>query len=150
MRSWHKKRCCWNCWGNHNILQCTRTLLKEKEKGDAHVTFDDGSAFFPHTTSHNLSRFVSSLEDVFFRDDEFDVYIDTKDDASQHHVDFLSTMCDAHYDSVDQNNRDNCFLRIALFGPRDDTNVEYEIVDFSVMSNMHNNHIDTVGMDHHQ
>ena len=62
------------CGGDHHILQCTRTLLKEKEKGDTHVTFDDESAFFSHTPGLTLSHFVSSLEDVYFQSDEVDIY----------------------------------------------------------------------------
>ena len=72
------KKNCWNCGGDHDILQCLRTLLKEKEKGDTHVTFDDESAFLSHTPILTKSHFASSPEDVYFLGDEFDVYIFTK------------------------------------------------------------------------
>ncbi len=32
---------CWNCGGDHHILQCTRSILKEKEKGGHTDTFYD-------------------------------------------------------------------------------------------------------------
>ena len=64
-----KKKLYWNCGGRH-ILQCTRTLLKEKEKGETHVTFDDESAFFSHATGLTLSHFVSSPKDVYVQSDE--------------------------------------------------------------------------------
>jgi len=72
--------------GDHRILQCTRTLLKEKGKGDTRVTFDDESAFFSQTHGLTLPHFVSSLEDVYFQGDEFDVYSDTKESDLNNHV----------------------------------------------------------------
>jgi len=48
--------------------------LKEKEKGETHVTFDDESAFFSHTTGLTLSHFASSSKDVHFQSDEGDIY----------------------------------------------------------------------------
>jgi hypothetical protein len=64
--------------------------LKENEKGDTHVAFDDESAFFSHTPGLTLSHFVSSPEDVHFQGDEFDVYSDTKEADLQHRVAFIS------------------------------------------------------------
>jgi len=87
------------------MLQCPQTLLKEKEKGDARITFDDESVFFSHTLGLTLSLFVSSPEDMYFQSDEFDVYSNIKEDDLQNHVAFLSSMCDDCYDSVDQNDR---------------------------------------------
>ena len=52
--------------------------MKEIEKGDNHVTFDDKSAFFSHTSGLTLSHFVSSPKDVYFQSDEFDVYNNSK------------------------------------------------------------------------
>jgi hypothetical protein len=97
-----------------------------------------------------LSHFVSSPEDVYFKGDEFDVYCDTKEDDLQHHVAFLSSMCDDCYDNVDKNNRDCSFLRFAPCDPHDDTDFEYETLDFIVMPNMNDTYIDVAGMDHHQ
>jgi hypothetical protein len=72
------------------MLQCPQTLLKEKEKGDARITFDDESVFFSHTLGLTLSHFVSSHEDGYFQSDEFDVYNKNTEDEPQHHVAFLS------------------------------------------------------------
>ena len=80
--------------------------MKENEKGDTHVTLDDESAFFSHTLGLTLSHFVSSPEDMHFQGDKFDVYSDTKEADLQHHVAFISSMCDDCYDSVDENYRD--------------------------------------------
>jgi len=106
--------------------------LKEKKKGDAHVTCDDESACFSHTHGLTLSHFVSSPEDVYFKGDEFDVYCDTKEDDLQHHVAFLSSMCDDCYDNVDQNNRDYSFLRVAPCDSNNDSDIEYEITDLRI------------------
>ncbi len=42
-----RKKYCWNCGGDHHILQHTRTILKEKEKRGHTDTYVDESAFFP-------------------------------------------------------------------------------------------------------
>ena len=139
----------WNYGGDHNILKCTRTLLKEKEnkKGDTHVTFDNESAFFSHTLGLTLSHVVSSPEDVYFQSNEFDVYSNTKEDDLQHPVAFLSSMRDDCYRSVDQNDRNYSFLRFASCDSHDDTYIEYETLDFSIVSNMNDVSIDVSGMD---
>ena len=55
----------------------------------------------------------------------FTLYSDTKEDDLQHHVAFLSSMCDDCNDNFDQNNRDYSFPRFAPCNPRDDIDVEY-------------------------
>jgi hypothetical protein len=122
--------------------------LKEKEKGDIHVTFDDESAFFSHTRGLTLSHFFSSPEDVYFEGDEFDVYSDIKEDDLQRCFSFLNVrglLC-----TVDQNNRDYSFLRFAPCDPRDDTYVEYGTLYFHVVSNMNDTYIIVASMYHHQ
>ena len=136
------KKICQNCGGDHHILQCTRTLLKEKEKEDTHVTFDDESAFFSHTSGLTLSHFVSSPEDVYFQSEEVDLYIKNTEDEPQYHVAFLSSMCDDCYDSVDQNERDYSFLRLGSCDCSADSDIEYETLDFGAMSNMNDISID--------
>ena len=124
--------------------------MKEKDKGDTHVTFDDESAFFSHTPGLTLSHFVSSPANAYFQVDEFDVYSDTKEEDLHHHVAFLSSMCDDRYDRVGQHVRDYSFLRFAPCDSHDDTFSEYETHDFSVKSNMNDVYIDVAGMDHLQ
>ena len=141
---------CWNCGGYHHILQCTRTLLKEKEKGDTRVTFDDESALFSHTSGLTLSHFISSHEDVYSQCDEVDAYSKNTEDEQQYNVAFLSSMCDDCCDSVDQNERDYSFLRLKPCDFPDDSDIEYETLDFMVMSNMNDVFIDVSGMDYLQ
>ena len=82
--------------------------------------------------------------------DEFDVYSDTKEVDLQHHVTFISSMCDDCYDSVDVNYRDYSFPRFAPCDSNDDSYIEYETLDFSIMSNLNDDNIDVSGMDHLQ
>jgi hypothetical protein len=77
--------------------------LKENKKGDSHVTFDDESAFFSHTRGLSLSHFVSSPKDVHFQGGAFDVYNDAKEADLQHHVAFMSSMCDDCYRKKERN-----------------------------------------------
>jgi len=122
-------------------------MLKEKEKGDTHLTIDDKSAFFTHTPGLTLSHFVTSPEDVHFQGDDLDVYSDTKEGDLQHHVAFLSSTCHDCYDNVDQDDRDYSFFRFAPCNSNDDSHIEYETLDFSIMSNMKGNGIDVSDMD---
>jgi hypothetical protein len=117
--------------------------LKEKEKGDTHVTFDDESAFFSHTLDLTLAHFNYSPEDVYFQCDEVDVYSKNTNDEPQYHVAFLSSMCYDCYESVDQNERDYSFLRLDSCDlPNNNSDIEYETLNFSVMSNMDDDFID--------
>jgi hypothetical protein len=59
-------------------------------------------------------------------------------------------MCDDCYDSVDQNERDYSFLRLESCDFPYDLDIEYETLDFSVMSNMNDVFIDVSGMDYLQ
>ena len=140
---------CWNCGGYHHILRCTRTLLKENEKGDDHVTLDDIITFLSHTLGLALSHFVSP-EDVYFQSGEVDVHNKNKEDEPHHNIAFLSSMCDDCYDSVDGNVRDHSFLRFESCDFPDDKDPKYETLDFSVMSNMDNVLIDISTMDYPQ
>jgi hypothetical protein len=67
--------------------------LKEKEKGDYHVTFDDENEFFSHTPGLTLYHFVSSSKDVYVQGDEFDVYSATTKSDLQHHMLLLFRQC---------------------------------------------------------
>jgi hypothetical protein len=124
--------------------------LKDKEKGDAHVTLDDASAFPSHTNGLTLSRFVSSPEDVYFQNDEVDVYSKNAEGDSQYHVAFLSSMCDDCYECADQNDCDYSFLRFETCDSLDDTDIEYGTFDFSVMQNMKDVFIDVSGRNYFQ
>ena len=121
--------------------------MKKKKKGDAHVTFDDERALFSHTPGLILSHFVSSPEDVYFQSDEFYVYSKNTKDEPQHHVAFLSSMCDDCYDNVDQNNRDYSFLRFAPCDFNEESDIKYETLDVSRMSNVNDDNIEVSGMD---
>ena len=59
-----KKRYCWNCGGDRHILQCPRTVLKDKEKGDSNVNFDDEGAFLSRTTGLEMSMLNIAQEEV--------------------------------------------------------------------------------------
>ena len=121
-------------WGDHHILQCTRSLLKEKEKEETHhVSFDDESAFFSPTTGLTLSHFVSSPEDVYVQSDEGNIFSNNTKDEPRHHATFLSSMCGGCYENVDQNERDYSFLRLDSCECSDDSDIQYETLDFSVM-----------------
>ena len=122
--------------------------MKEKEKGDAHVTFEDESAFFSHTLGLTLSHFVFSPKNVYFQSDEFDVYNNSNEDDLQHHVAFLSSMCEDCYATVDQNDRDYSFLRFRSRDSHDDTYTECETLDFSIMTNVNDVSIDVSGVNH--
>ena len=128
--------------GGHHILQRIRTLLKGKEKGETHITFDEESAFSSHTPSLKLSHFVSSPEDVYIQSDECYIYINNTEDKSRYHAAFLSSMCGGCYENVDQNERDYSFLRLDSCECFDDSDIQYETLDFSVMSD-----IDGFGID---
>jgi hypothetical protein len=56
-------------------------------------------------------------------------------------------MCDDYYDSVDQNDRDYSFLQPAPCDSNYDSDIEYETLDFSIISNMNDDDIDVSGMD---
>jgi hypothetical protein len=80
--------------------------LKEKEKGKAHVTFDDESAFFSHNVGLTLSHFVSSPEDVYVQSDEANISSNNTEDEPHFHAAFLSSMGVGCFENADQNERD--------------------------------------------
>jgi hypothetical protein len=95
-----RKKYCWNCGGDHHIIQCTRTILKEKEKGGYKETVDDESAFFSevHFDGLHVSKFSSSPEDVYFPCGDFESY--NNNDEIMHHAAFSYTVpdvCDNDY-----------------------------------------------------
>jgi len=106
--------------------------------------------FFSHTTSLTLSHIISSLEDVCLQSDEGDLYSKNTEDEPQYHEAFLSSMCDDCYDNVDQNQHDYSFLRLESCKCSDDSDIQYETLDFNVMSNVNNNFIDDSGMHYSQ
>jgi hypothetical protein len=59
-------------------------------------------------------------------------------------------MRDDCYDNVNQNDRDNYFLRFAPCDSNDDSDIEYETLDFSTMSNMNDDNTVVSGMDQFQ
>jgi hypothetical protein len=128
--------------GGRHILQCTRTLLEEKEKGETHVSFDDESAFFSHTTGLTLSHFVSSPEYVNVQSDEGNIYSNNIEDEPRYRAAFLSSMCGGCHENVDQNERDYSFLRLDSCECSDDSDIQYETLDFIGMSD-----IDDFGID---
>jgi len=95
----NRKKCCWNCGGDHHVIQCTRTILKEKEKGDKTDTYDDESAFISevHSNGLHVSKFASSPEKVYFPCCEFESH-NTNVDV-MHDVALLSTMSDTLLDN---------------------------------------------------
>jgi hypothetical protein len=97
--------------------------LKEKEKGETHVTFDDESAFFSHTIGLTLSHFVSSPEDVYIQSDEGNIYSNNTEDEPHYHAAFLSSMCGGCYENADQNEREYSFLQLDSCGCFDDSDI---------------------------
>ena len=69
---------------------------------------------------------------MYFQGGEFDVSSDTKEDDLQHHIAFLSSMCDDCYDSVDQSNCDYSFLRFVPSHFNEEPDIEYESLDISI------------------
>jgi hypothetical protein len=57
-------------------------------------------------------------------------------------------VCDDCYDSDDHNDRDYFFLRFESRDFHDDTDIEYETLYFSVMSNINDIFLDVSGMDY--
>ena len=57
-------------------------------------------------------------------------------------------MCGDCYDNVDQNERDYSFLRLESCECSNDLDIQYETLDFSVMSNMNDNCIDDPGLNY--
>jgi hypothetical protein len=92
-----------------NVIQRTRTILKEKEKGDKTYTYDDESAFISevHSNGLHVSRFVSSPEDVYFPCCEFESRITNVN--GMHHV---ALFCDTRLDNSTAPDSDYSFLRI--------------------------------------
>ncbi len=97
-----------------------------------------------------LSHFVSSPEDIYFQGDEFDDYRDIKEVDLRQHVAFMSSMCDDCHDCLDENDRDYSFLRLAPCDSNDDSYIECETLNFSIMSNVNDDNVDVSGMDHLQ
>ena len=62
---------------------------------------------------------------MYFQSGEVDVHNTNTEDEPQHHVAFLSSMCDDCYDSVDGNDRDYSFLRFESCNFPDDKDPEY-------------------------
>jgi hypothetical protein len=124
--------------------------IKGERKGGTHDAFDDESAFFSHTPGLTRSHFVSLPQDVYSQGDKFDVYSDAKEDDLQHHAVVLSSMYDDCYDNVDQNYCVYSFLRFASCDSHDDTYIECETLDFSIMSNIIDVYIDVSSIYHLQ
>jgi hypothetical protein len=101
-----RKKHCWNCGGDHHVLQCNRTILKEKEKGGHIDTFYDESAFFSEVnfSGFHVSKFDSSPEDLYLPYGDFESYNHNFDVI--HHAAFSYTMSDNFRD------HDSSFLRI--------------------------------------
>jgi hypothetical protein len=71
-------------------------------------------------------------------------------DESQHHVAFLSSMCDGCCDIVAQNERDFSFLRLESCDFLDNSDIEYETLDSCTMSTMNDVFIYVSSMDYLQ
>jgi hypothetical protein len=120
-----RKNYCWNCGGDHHVIHCTRTILKEKEKGDQTDTYDDESAFISevHFSGLHTSRFTSSPKDVYFPCGEFES--NDTDVTVMHHVAFASTVSNNLLENSNVCDNDYSFLRIG----RDDFIADVEPID---------------------
>jgi len=106
-------------------------------------------------SSHTLLvlRFLTlflHLKTCIFRVTKVIYKVKNTEDEPQYHVAFMSSMCDDCYNNIDQNERDYSFLRLESCDCSDDSDIQYETLDFSVMSNMNDNFIDDLGMNYSQ
>ena len=81
-----KKRYCWNCGGDHHIVQCTETILKLKEKKGPHAQFDDESAFLSLHPDCTVSTFIPDPDEIYFQNDNL------ASNLIDHHVAFPSSV----------------------------------------------------------
>ena len=51
---------------DHRILQCSKTVLKGREKNDTHVTFDDENALLSLTSNLQMSTFTQDSNELYF------------------------------------------------------------------------------------
>jgi hypothetical protein len=110
-----RKKYCWNYGGEHHVIQCTRTILKEKEKGDQPDTYDDESAFISEVHSNGLHefRFASSPKHVYFSNFEFESH--NINVNVMHSVALLSTVCNTLLDNSAVYDSDYSFLRVGRY-----------------------------------
>jgi hypothetical protein len=80
---------------------------------------------------------------LYVQSDEGNIYSKNTKDKPQYNAAFLSSMSGGCYENVDQNERDYSFLRrLDSCECYDDSDIQYETLDFIVMSD-----IDDFGID---